>query len=72
MTNVRVDHEDVFIAKIYHIEYLAVNPGSAPVPIAVREPIPDKYLFFYYSKWVSNQSNTKRIAIRKIKVLPMK
>jgi hypothetical protein len=67
MTKVRTRHEDVFIGKTYHIERLALNPGSVPVPVVVREPIPDKYHFYYNPKWVSNQSNTKRIALRKIK-----
>jgi hypothetical protein len=37
----------------------------------VRDNIPGKYHFYFNPKWVYNQSNTKRIAIRKIKVFPM-
>jgi hypothetical protein len=49
------------LSKTYHL----VN--GVPVP----DPIPDKYPFYYNPRWVSNLSNTKRIAIRKIKVFPM-
>jgi hypothetical protein len=61
MTKVRIGHEDVFIAKTYHQN----NTGL------VRDIIPDKYHFQYNSRWISKSSNTKRIAVRKIKVLPM-
>jgi hypothetical protein len=33
--------------------------------------IPDVYNFDFSSKWVANNSPTKRIAIRKIKIFPM-
>jgi hypothetical protein len=55
MSKVRIGHEDVFIAKTYHYD----NTGL------VRDVIPDKYHFQYNSRWVSNTSNTKRIAVRK-------
>jgi hypothetical protein len=61
MTKVRIGHEDVFIAKTYHHD----NTGF------IRESIPDKYHFHFNPKWISNTSNTKRIAVRKIKVLPI-
>jgi hypothetical protein len=61
MTKVRTGHEDVFIAKTYHL----VN--SAPV----SDPIPNKYRFYYNPRWVSNQRNVKQIAVRKIKVYPI-
>jgi hypothetical protein len=51
----------MFIGKTYHL----VN--GAPV----HDIIPDKYDFYYNSRWASNLSNTKRIAIRKIKAFPM-
>jgi hypothetical protein len=63
MTKVRIGHEDVFIAKTYH-----KNPLTG---MFIQDPIPDKYHFHFDSKWVSNISNTKRIAVRKIKVYPM-
>jgi hypothetical protein len=37
----------------------------------VNEEIPEKYTFNFHSKWVANDSPTKRIAIRKIEVFPM-
>jgi hypothetical protein len=61
MSKVRIGHEDAFIARTYPFD------GNIIVP----EPIPDKYHFYYNSRWVSNQSNTKQIAVRKIKVYPM-
>jgi hypothetical protein len=61
MTKARIGHEEVFIAKTYHRN----DAGF------VRESIPDKYHFHFNPKWISNTSNTKRIAVRKIKVFPM-
>jgi hypothetical protein len=60
MIKVRIGSENVFISKTYHL----VNR------IAVPDPIPDKYHFHYNPRWISNPSNTKRIAIRKIKAFP--
>jgi hypothetical protein len=61
MSKVRIGHEDVFIAKTYYL----VNG------VAVSDPIPDKYHFYYNAPCVSNISPTKRIAIRKIKAFPI-
>jgi hypothetical protein len=58
---VRTGHEDVIIGKTYYM-------GNG---IAVSASIPDKYHFYYNARWVSNNSLTIRIAIRKIKVFPM-
>jgi hypothetical protein len=41
MTKVRIGHEDVFIAKLYHLD----NNG-----VAVTDPIPDKYHFYYNAR----------------------
>jgi hypothetical protein len=71
MTKVRIDNEDVFIVKICHIEFRYLVPNQSPIWVVPRYPIPDKYPFYYNPKWVSNQRNTKQIAIRKIKVFPM-
>jgi hypothetical protein len=62
MTKVRIGYEDVFIGKSYHLD----NNG-----IAISDPIPDKYHFYYNARCVSNISPTKRIAIRKIKAYLM-
>jgi hypothetical protein len=62
MTKVRIGHEDVFITKTYHMD----NNG-----VAVTDPIPDKYHFYYNARWVSSISQKKRIAIIKIKAYPM-
>jgi hypothetical protein len=61
MSKVRTRHEYAFIDKTYYM-----NNG-----IAVSDPIPDKYHFYYNVRWISNLSNTKRIAIRKIKAFSM-
>jgi hypothetical protein len=61
MSKVRKGHEDVFIGKAYHL-----IKG-----VAVPDPIPDKYHFYYNARWISNPSNTKPIAISKIKVFSM-
>jgi hypothetical protein len=61
MSKVRTGHEDAFIGKRYHRDN----------GIAVSDPIPDKYHFYYNARWVSNNSPTKRISIRKIKAYPM-
>jgi hypothetical protein len=37
----------------------------------VNEEISEKYTFNFDSKWVANDSPTKRIAIRKIEIFPM-
>jgi hypothetical protein len=61
MRKARTGQEEVFIGKTYHL----VND------IAVSDPIPDKYHVYYNTRWISNNSPTKRIAIRKIKAFPM-
>jgi hypothetical protein len=61
MTKVRTGHEDVFIGRTY----ILVNE------LRLSQEIPDKYHFDYNTRWVSNTSLTKRIAIRKRKVYPM-
>jgi hypothetical protein len=61
MTKVRTGHEDVFIGRTYILE----NGLHRSIEI------PDKYHFDYNTRWVSNTSSTKRIAIRKIKVYPI-
>jgi hypothetical protein len=61
MSKVRIVHEDVFIGKTYHYNN-----------IVVKDPIPEKYHFYYNVRWISNLSNIKSISIRKIKVFPSK
>jgi hypothetical protein len=61
MSKVRTTHDDIFIGKTYHL----VNG------MAVSDPIPDKYHFYYKARWVSNINLTKRIAIRKINAFPI-
>jgi hypothetical protein len=54
MTEVRVEHEDLFIAHV-----------------ADSDNIPEKCHFDSNHKWVANNSDTTKVAVRKIKVSPM-
>jgi hypothetical protein len=57
MSKVRIGHEDVFIGKTNHLNGDTI----------VRDPIHDKYPFFYNPKWVANISEKKTNSSKKNK-----
>jgi hypothetical protein len=50
MSKVRIEHEDVFIGKTYHLNGDTI----------IQDPIPDKYHSFYNPTWVANTSPKKK------------